>query len=83
MTNNVNAVIQVSFISESEAAYGCLVKLRFDSSGKYVSGSELKWFPKKLCTLEKRKAINPYDTFQAYFITCPKWLLDKNKIPYV
>ena len=83
MINNANAVIQISLKSESESSYGGVVELRFDEEGKYTGGSDLKWFPKKICILEKREPINKDDPFPAYFITCPKWLLDKNKIPYV
>jgi len=70
--------VQVSSPRESENSIGVLVYLTFDENGKNTSANTLKWFPKSLCSIEK---IEPFDSTKelpTYFLTAPKWLIDKN-----
>lgn len=69
--------IQVTYPRESEKSYGVLVDLVFNEEGLNISASNLKWFPKSLCTIEKREPINPNKNSPRYFLTAPKWLIDK------
>jgi len=77
--NGDNLRIQVSFHAESESSYGVLVDLHFDSLGRNTSASRLEWFPKSKCTLEKVENVGWRDS---YFLTAPKWLLDKKNVKY-
>ena len=70
--------VQVSSPRESENSISVLVRLRFDEKGRNTSAMDLKWFPKSLCSIER---IEPEDTLRdlpTYFLTAPKWLIDKN-----
>jgi hypothetical protein len=70
--------VQVASPRESDKSIGVLVRLVFDEKGKNTSAMDLKWFPKSLCKIEK---IEPNDTnvdLPTYFLTAPKWLIEKN-----
>jgi hypothetical protein len=69
--------VQVASPIESENSIGVLVKLRFDEKGRYVCASDLQWFPKSLCSIEKIEPIDKTKDLPAYFLTAPKWLIDK------
>jgi hypothetical protein len=70
--------VQVSSPRESENSIGVLVNLRFDENGRNTSAMDLKWFPKSLCTIERIEPIDSTKDLPTYFLTAPKWLIDKN-----
>lgn len=70
--------VQVSSPRESENSIGVLVHLRFDENGKNISAYDLQWFPKSLCTVEKVEPIDRTKNLPTYFLTAPKWLVEKN-----
>ena len=78
--------VQVGVARESETSYGCLVDLRYDDKGNNTSASRLVWFPKSICTYEvveyERDWFGKTIIDKKYFMTAPKWFLDKNKINY-
>jgi hypothetical protein len=69
--------VQVSSPRESENSIGVFVKLFFDDNGNYSSGTDLQWFPKSQCTLEKIESEDSTKQLPSYFLTAPKWLIDK------
>ena len=69
--------VQVSSPRESENSIGVLVHLRFDENGKNTSAMDLKWFPKSLCSIEKVEPEDRTKEMPSYFLTAPKWLIDK------
>lgn len=69
--------VQVSSPKESENSIGVLVNLKFDENGKNTSSSDLQWFPKSLCTVEKIEPKDSAKELPSYFLTAPKWLIDK------
>ena len=69
--------IQVSSPVESKNSIGVLVDLRFDENGRNISASNLKWFPKSLCTIEQIEPVDRKKELPTYFLTAPKWLIDK------
>lgn len=78
--------IQVSGTLDSENSIGALVDLIFDEEQNCSSASRLVWFPKSISTLEevdyKRNYYGKCILAKRYFITAPKWFLDKNNINY-
>jgi hypothetical protein len=70
--------VQVSSPRESEKSIGVLVHLRFDEKGRNTSASDLRWFPKSLCSIEKIEPVDRKNESPTYFLTAPKWLIDKN-----
>lgn len=70
--------IQVSSPVESEKSIGVLVDLLFDKNGRNTSATNLKWFPKSLCTIERIEPVDWKKELPTYFLTAPKWLIDKN-----
>lgn len=80
--------IQVSGIRDSEKSksIGALVNLKFDEQGNCNSAMDLVWFPKSVCTLEEveynRDWFGKIITSKKYFITAPKWFLEKNGINF-
>lgn len=70
--------VQVSYHAESENSIGVLVHLLFDENGRNTSASDLKWFPKGLCTIERIEPEDRTRELPSYFLTAPKWLIDKN-----
>lgn len=78
--------VQVTSARESENSYSCLVDLIFDDRGINTSASRLVWFPKSLCAYEvleyERDWFGKIIIDKKYFITAPKWFLDKNEIKY-
>lgn len=70
--------VQVSYHAESENSIGVLVHLLFDENGRNTSASDLKWFPKSLCTIEKVEPADRTKELPSYFLTAPKWIIDKN-----
>ena len=76
--------VQVSSPRESEKSIGVLVDLVFNENGKHTSSSNLQWFPKSLCSIEKVEPVDRTKELPSYFLTAPKWLIDKNikKINY-
>ena len=72
------ARVQVSAPRESEKSYGCLVEMYFDANGKNTGAGRLEWFPKSHCSIEKI----PNEPFPEYYLTAPKWLLDKKNVKY-
>jgi len=78
--------VQVSSARESATSYGCLVDLRFDDKGNEISAMRLVWFPKSICTYEvveyERDWFGKIIIDKKYFMTAPKWFLDKNEINY-
>ena len=70
--------VQVSSPRESDKSIGVLVDLIFDESGKHTSSSNLKWFPKSLCTIEKIEPADRTKELPSYFLTAPKWIIEKN-----
>lgn len=73
--------IQVSGTVISEKSIGALVDLLFNEKGECSSASRLVWFPKSICVLEEFD-LKENHNFKSYFITAPKWFLDKNNINY-
>lgn len=71
--------VQVLYSRESEKSYGLIVDLNFNDKGRCVGGSRLEWFPKNLCELE---IIEFKTRLNEYYLTAPKWLLDKKKVKY-
>jgi len=69
--------VQVSSPRESENSIGVLVNLFFDENGKHVSSSDLQWFPKSLCSIEKIEPQDRTKNLPSYFLNAPKWLIDK------
>jgi len=69
--------VQVSSPIESEKTFGVLVDLIFDENGKNTSASRLKWFPKSICSIEKIEPIDNTKDLPTYFLTAPKWIVDK------
>ena len=47
-------------------------------NGINTSASNLKWFPKSLCTIERIEPVDRKKELPTYFLTAPKWLIDKN-----
>ena len=70
--------IQVSSPRESENSFGVLVDLVFNENGLNTSASNLKWFPKSLCSIEKVEPIDIKKNLPTFFLTAPKWLFEKN-----
>jgi hypothetical protein len=70
--------VQVSSPRESENSIGVLVYLTFDENGRNTSANTLKWFPKSLCTIERIEPVDNTKDLPTYFLTAPKWLIDKN-----
>jgi hypothetical protein len=70
--------IQVSSPRESENSFGVLVDLFFNENGLNTSASNLKWFPKSLCSIEKVEPIDIKKNLPTFFLTAPKWLVEKN-----
>lgn len=85
---NENIRVQVSGIrnSEESKSIGALINLKFDDEGNCTSASDLFWFPKSICELiEEDYNRNWYGktiTSKRWFITAPKWFLEKNNIKY-
>lgn len=81
MENNDVIKIRVSYNRKSDTSYGCFVNVILDEKGRYSSGSQLEWFPIKLCSIE---TVEPDENpiFNYHYLNCPKWLLDKKKINY-
>lgn len=71
--------VQVSYSRESEKSYGLFVDLFFDDTGRCVGATRIEWFPKSECELEKTE--RP-ECLPEYYLTAPKWLLDKKKVKY-
>lgn len=71
--------VQVSYSRESESSWGVLVDLVFGEDGHYKASSRLEWFSKNLCELEKVEVENHVP---AFFLTAPKWLLDKKNVKH-
>jgi len=69
--------VQVSSPRESENSIGVLVDLIFDENGKHTSSSNLQWFPKSLCKIEKVESADEKKELPSCFLTAPKWLIDK------
>jgi hypothetical protein len=76
MSNEIIRV-QVSYHAESENSIGVLVHLLFDENGRNTSASNLQWFPKSLCLIEKIEPIDRNKDLPSYFLTAPRWLIDK------
>jgi hypothetical protein len=70
--------VQVSSPRESESSIGVLVNLSFDENGKSTSATNLKWFPKSLCSVEQIEPVDSKKELPTFFLTAPKWLIDKN-----
>ena len=70
--------VQVSYHAESENSIGVLVDLLFDENGRNTSASNLKWFPRSLCSVERIEPIDSIKELPTYFLTAPKWLIEKN-----
>jgi hypothetical protein len=70
--------VQVASPRESDKSIGVLVHLIFDENGKNTSAMDLKWFPKSLCSVEKIDPIDNTKDLPTYFLTAPKWLIEKN-----
>ena len=70
--------VQVTSPRESENSIGVLVDLVFNENGTNTSASNLQWFPKSLCTIEKVESIDRTKNLPTYFLTAPKWLVEKN-----
>lgn len=69
--------IQVSSPIESQNSIGVLVKLLFDENGRNTSSSDLQWFPRSLCSIEKIEPNDRAKEMPSYFLTAPKWLIEK------
>lgn len=65
-------------VRESETSYNVFVDLSFNESGRCIAASRREWFPKTLCDIEK---LELFDSIK-YYLTAPKWLLDKKKVKY-
>lgn len=76
---NEKHTIQVSGVRESEKSIGALVDLKFNEKGDVIAGMTLVWFPKSLCYLSEIEIKNGLHS-KAYFISAPKWFLEKNNI---
>ncbi|MFO0089990.1 MAG: hypothetical protein ACK518_04240 [bacterium] len=78
--------IQVSNPRHSENSIGALVNLYFDEEGNCCSANRMVWFPKSICVFEevdyKRNYYGKCIDAKKYFITAPKWFLDKNNIQH-
>lgn len=78
--------VQVSGVIDSEKSIGALVDLMFDEEGNCSSASRLVWFPKSKCKMEevpyKRNHFGKCIIAKKFFITAPKWFLDKFSITY-
>lgn len=74
--------VQVSGVRESLNSYGCLVDLLFDANGRNTSAARNVWFPKSLCSIQIKEPEDPRVELPSYFLTAPKWLLDKNEVKY-
>lgn len=70
--------VQVASPRESDKSIGVLVHLRFDENGRNTSAMDLKWFPKSLCSIERIEPIDNTKDLPTYFLTAPKWLIEKN-----
>ena len=70
--------VQVASPRESDKSIGVLVHLIFDENGKNTSAMDLKWFPKSLCTIEKIEPVDNTKSLPTYFLTAPKWIIEKN-----
>ena len=70
--------IQVTSPRESEKSFGVFVDLVFNEDGLNTSASNLKWFPKSLCSIEEVKPIDIKKNLPTFFLTAPKWLIEKN-----
>lgn len=78
--------IQVSGIRESEKSIAALVDLKFNKFGDCSSAMTQVWFPKSICKFEEEEYLRNHFgkeiIAKKYFITAPKWFLDKNNITY-
>lgn len=83
---NENIRVQVSGTRDSDKSIGALVDIIYSEKGEVSSASRLVWFPKSISILEEEEYW--YDHFgkqvlgKRYFITAPKWFLEKNNIKY-
>lgn len=76
--SNELVTIQVSSPRESAKSIGVLVSLVFNENGLNISASNLQWFPKSLCSIKKVEPIDSTKNLPTYFLTAPKWLVEKN-----
>lgn len=75
--SNELVTIQVASPLEGANSIGVLVRLTFDENGRYTFGTDLQWFPKSISKLEKVEPEDKTKDLPSYFLTAPKWLIDK------
>lgn len=69
--------VQVSSPRESENSIGVLVDLKFNENGINTSASNLQWFPKSQCYIERIEPVDGTKELPSYFLTAPRWLINK------
>lgn len=74
--------IRVSLWAKSETSFCVLVDMHKNEEGRITGASRAVWFPKKLCILVKITPANDKKFLPFWVLTCPIWLLDKNKVKY-
>tara|TARA_R110000868_G_scaffold369916_1_gene633394 strand:- start:495 stop:794 length:300 start_codon:yes stop_codon:yes gene_type:complete len=84
--NDKLITIEVSGIRDAQNSFGALVDLNFNKLDICTSASRLVWFPKSICILKKVEYELDYFgkaiVRNKYFMSAPKWFLDKNNITY-
>jgi hypothetical protein len=77
--SNEKKTVQVYLHAETTTAIGVFVSLILDSDGHIQSGSRVEWFPKSICSLEKKEISGK---LPEYFLTAPEWILKSKKVKY-
>ena len=73
-----NIKVRVGNHAESDKSFGLLVDVILGPKPSDYSASRLEWFPKSLCTIEKKEIENG---IPEYYLTAPEWLLKTKNVP--
>jgi hypothetical protein len=69
--------VRVGFHADSEKSIGVLVDVKLGPKLNDYSASRLEWFPKSLCSIEKKEIENQ---IPQYYLTAPDWLLKTKNV---
>lgn len=78
--NNELIRIRVSGVVNSEKSIGALVDLFLNEQDNVSSAGRLVWFPLSISSLEEIPQKD--NILKQYYVTAPKWFLEKNKITF-
>jgi len=69
--------LRVGYHAESEKSFGVLVDVTLGPMLNDYAASRLEWFPKSLCSIEKKEVENG---IPEYYLTAPDWLLKTKNV---